>query len=140
MTADLGPLLLVHLLGADGVRHVHRCVEVAVDQAWRRDGVRPPRSLDGARALLAAAAGLPAGEAAENRRAEVPLRPDLAASGSTEWIGTTEVARMLGCTGRNVRDLCERGALATARRRGGRWAVDRLEVAERAAVARGRAA
>lgn len=39
---------------------------------------------------------------------------------------------MLGCTDRNVRDLCARGVFATARRdAGGAWVIDRTELLER---------
>jgi len=41
-----------------------------------------------------------------------------------------DVARLLGCGGRNVRDLAQRGRIPGARRVGREWRFDRVDVVE----------
>lgn len=61
---------------------------------------------------------------------------DPAQSGLHALIDSSQAAAVLGCTTGNVRDLARRGQLA-ARRVGGRWAYNGLEV-ERIAAERAR--
>lgn len=58
---------------------------------------------------------------------EVPQTDELAAS-AVNRISSEEAAVMLGCTRRNVGDLCKREVLTSGRIERGRLRVDRAEV------------
>lgn len=47
---------------------------------------------------------------------------------SVDVIGTDEASGLLGFTDRYVRQQCKRGAFLSARKRAGRWTLDRSEV------------
>ncbi len=115
------------LLGAEGVRLV-RTALVALQRSLARDGIGMPTASRLLLAVLdqsAATAGL--GSAA------VPLVADPAPSVLLDPVSVREVAEMLHCQPRNVRDLCARGAFPSARRLDGRWLVERSDVLERQA-------
>lgn len=147
MSQHLAVVLLRHLLGDAGVRHIFRCVEYAEREEIRRNGWSPPATLNQPRKLLAlavqeitgstttergVAAAAPAVSASARGSAEVPRAKTPAGWSQIEWTPTREAAEMLGCTDRNVRDLCARGVFVTARRdTGGSWFVDRTELLER---------
>lgn len=60
---------------------------------------------------------------------ELPA-PPVVAPLTDDVIGTGEAAALMNRTDRNVRDLCARGSLVTARWARGRWSIDRAEVAD----------
>jgi excisionase family DNA binding protein len=53
--------------------------------------------------------------------------------GLLDPVTIAEAARMMNTQERNVRDLCSRRSLTSARKVGGRWLVERSEVLERRA-------
>jgi excisionase family DNA binding protein len=141
---QLQVLILRQVLGDRGVLYIARCVAFAEDQTRRQHGYGPPASLLPARALLATAARevdatpMPLASAnavstrtEANGSAEVPSARRRAKFSPVEWITPQEAAEMLGCSDRNVRDLCARGALESAQRKGSRWLVDRAEISAR---------
>jgi hypothetical protein len=110
------------LLGPAGTLHVARALELAVRTA-RRDGI----GLSPEVAQLLDAVQAEAAEVLSARgRADVRDEQLLPASAVGE-IDTTEAARMIGITPRGVRHAAGRGELG--RKRGGRWVLDRAEVA-----------
>lgn len=116
------------LLHRDGVRYAEQAMRAAF-VSQRRNGLpSPPAAVALYRALHTAVGRL---QASGCGSAELP---PLAVAGSSTGMDTMTApaaARLLGCTDRNVRDLCARGVL-TGTRAGGRWHVDRVEVQARA--------
>lgn len=112
------------LLGGRGTRVVAAALALA-ERIAARDGIAPPADWVAVRAAVTAAAS-------DSGSAEVPAPPVVAASRVVvmDPVSTVEAAEMLGCTARNVRDLCARGAFA-ASRLGGRWVLEREEVTAR---------
>ena len=94
----------------------------------RRDGVR---NVDADAYLAAFTEARDRCATSANGSAEVPQVDDSAWSIPVDPMTTEEAAEMLGTGSRNVRDLCKRGALATARQVSGRWLVERDEVLAR---------
>ncbi len=124
-----GPLLRLGggrvLLAGSGLADVVRALETARSVS-SRDGIAPHARwvwlLEQLRAELDQATW-----AARRGSAAVP-RLEESAWSSRDLIDTLEVARMLGCKSRNVRDLRARGVLE-GRLVGGRLAFERAEVA-----------
>ena len=115
------------LLHRDGVRYAEYAMRAAL-ASQRRNGLpSPPNAVALYRALHTATGRLHASATGS------PELPPLAVAGSStvmDTISAPAAARLLGCTARNVRDLCARGVL-TGTRAGGRWHVDRVEVQAR---------
>lgn len=122
------------LLSRPGARAALQCAQHAA-AAYRRirrpvpDEVVELLALFGeARArsehLEATAVGLPP---------DVPTAVDYLADPSLSFadpVDAEEVARVLGCKTRNARDLCSRGAFASAVKVGPSWRVERAELME----------
>ncbi len=124
-----GPLLRLPggtvLLAGSALLDVVRALETA-QQVTRRDGFAPNSRWLAllAELRLAAAEALataPRGSAAVPQIAQTALL-------SQDLIGTSEVAAMLGCNPRNVRDLRAREVLRSGRIVGGRLLFERSEV------------
>ncbi len=116
------------LLHRDGVRYAEQAMRAAL-ASQRRNGLpSPPDAVALYRALHTAVGRLHASATGS------PALPPLAVAAPLTVMDTISVpaaAQLLGCTDRNVRDLCARGVL-TGTRDGGRWHVDRVEVHARA--------
>lgn len=125
-----GPLLRlpggVVLLTGSALADVVRALQTA-QHVTRRDGYAPNERWTALLADLRAALE-EAGASARAGSAEVPQVAPLPASDVEELVGTAEVARMLGCGTRNVRDLHARGVLDSGRLLGGRLLFERVEV------------
>jgi hypothetical protein len=118
------------LLRGSALLDVLRALDAAQLVA-RRDGLPPPRQWVWLRAQVAAecerippARTAPAGSADRMGSAPAAVFEIV----DTDLIGTREVARMLGCQPRNVRDLHAREVLASGRLVGGRLLFERTEV------------
>lgn len=97
--------------------------------AQRGNGVRNP-IFEGWAA--AAAEGAARGRTSAIGRSELPIAPDPASSCLVDPVTTSEAAMMLTKTTRNVVYLCRHEVFASARQVGGRWQIERAEVAARA--------
>ncbi len=116
------------LLHRDGVRWVEMALRAAL-VSQRRNGLpSPPAAVALYRALHTATSRL---QASASGSAELPPLTVAGTLTVMDTIPTSVAARLLGCSARNVRDLCSRGVL-TGTRAGGRWHVDRVEVQARA--------
>jgi excisionase family DNA binding protein len=59
----------------------------------------------------------------------ITLKPTPAPAGTPVWLRTSQVAAMLGCSGRTVRRMIARGELRAMRLGDeGHWRIPRLEV------------
>jgi len=125
----------VVLVGPVGVLRIAAAL-AAAEATGRRDGVRPPSVFVELRALFEGAAA-EARRAAARGSAELPrtAAPSSSATSTApvvvDPIGSAEAAELLGCTARNLRDLCCRGVFDTAQILAGRWVVSRREVEAR---------
>lgn len=115
------------LLAGDAVADVGRALRLAARVA-ARDGIRPSARI---RTLLAAVDAITAhhGHSATGTP-ELPPDADLPSSATEDLIGTREAADLMARTDRDVRALCARGTLGTARRTNGRWLMQRTEILE----------
>ncbi|MFY1656905.1 helix-turn-helix domain-containing protein [Micromonospora sp. WMMD1274] len=124
------------LAGPVGALYLARALAVA-ERVAARDGVRPPADFVALRAVVDVAAA--EARAAATGSLEVPATPHGAQSeviGSdpvvlVDPVDVREAAALLGCSTRNVRAHCRRGAFATARRRPGGWLLERADVLAR---------
>jgi hypothetical protein len=114
------------LLSGSALLEVVRALSTAQLVA-RRDGISPHAGWRWIHAELAAEAACITSTTAARGSAAVPHPGDPALS-CTDLVDTKEAAQMLDCQPRNVRDLCSRGVLDTARMVGGRLLIERLEV------------
>ena len=124
---DGGELRPLH---GDDVQLLQGAVRLLASALSRRDGACP--------ANLAVLQGLlDRVVASEAVRSRLPTSAVLGSVGSPEQVAPASVDRMeirqvaqaLGCKERNVRDLVHRGVLPGVKR-GGRWQVEALDVAE----------
>lgn len=114
------------LLRGQSVLDAYFAMQAALD-AQRRNQLPVRRSVQQLADALLAAANLH--QVAEDPgSAEVPLEPAMPPSGQDDSIDVKEAAVLLHCTSRNVRDLCCRGQIESARRVAGRWVMDRAEI------------
>jgi hypothetical protein len=104
------------------------------ERYWAQHGAVPPAGWSELYGTLAAVAGSGSGTAV------LPLRhggggsaPSPTSVVMVDPVNTSEAAEMLGCTARNVRGLCRRGAFESAGHRGSGWVMERVEVLARAA-------
>jgi len=124
------------LVGPIGVLRIAAALAASVEVTSRLDGIRPPAVVVGLRELFDAAAA-EARRAAASGSAELPRSAAPSSSGAStapvvvDPVGTAEAAELLGCTTRNVRDLCRRGVFETAAVLAGGWVVSRREVEAR---------
>jgi hypothetical protein len=126
-----GGFVLVHPAAA-GV--VSRAL-AAAEQLQRRDGYLPPADF----ALLVEVFAVATQEQRSSTagRSEVPRqRPSAESAPSVRMVladpvTAEQAAEILGCTSRNVRDLCSRGVFESAQRNRSGWEIERAEVAER---------
>ncbi|MGX7681344.1 helix-turn-helix domain-containing protein [Jatrophihabitans sp. DSM 45814] len=120
----------VMVLWGPGAMIADQAMRAAV-ASQRRNGL-PVRAQVQSVADLASRCAQMASATSAHGSAEVPHVLDLQESLSDNAISTEEARKMLGCTERNVRDLCKRGVLESARLIDGRWRIDRAEVHGRA--------
>jgi Helix-turn-helix domain len=129
MTEPVVPMVMVLaggelLLRGSAVHEVARALRLAVRLA-ARDGIgvsRSVRELEAAATLALARARSAVGTPEYRERA------DLAESDPEDLIDTGQAARLMDTSTRNIRALCQRRTLSTARRVGGKWVVDRADV------------
>lgn len=128
-----GGLVVLHPAAVLEVSHALRVaghVGRSRDHIWPSEGWRElQRVIDQAAAEVRAAGS---GSAAVP---QLPTLEPVAEPEAQEPISTAAAAKILGCKERNVRDLCARGRFVSARRRSGRWVIDRAEVAVRLSFA-----
>ncbi len=109
---------------------------LTVEQVQRRDGISASPEFTHLVATLAEAAGEL--RASTGGRSEVPRQRGMAASAASDRVvlfdpvSAEQAARIIGCTARNVRGLCTRGAFESAQRRPEGWVMERAEVVDRA--------
>lgn len=94
-------------------------------RAARRDGIGLPA--DVAELVQALKLGL-ARMSSVSGTSEFRTEADWEDSEAEELVTTQEAAQLMKTTERNVRALCQRGSLVTARRIGRRWVMDRADV------------
>lgn len=117
------------LLRGQSVLDAHFAMQAALD-AQRRNQLPVRRSVQDLADALLSATNLH--QVAEDRgSAEVPPASAVPPSAQDDSIDAKEAAVLLHCTSRNVRDLCCRGQIESARRVAGRWVMDRAEILSR---------
>jgi hypothetical protein len=121
-----GELLVV---GGD-VLLLEQAIRAALD-AQRRNGLAAPAEVRALSVLVGEAAAR-VRACAGSGSAAVPFPAVGEESVLMDPIDVPEASVLLGCEKRNVRDLCGRGVFASARRVGGRWVMERVEVELRA--------
>lgn len=109
---------------------------LAVEQQHRRDGIAASPEFTCLAATFAEASDAVRSSVAG--RAEVPGLAGLRGSWASDRVvlvdpvSAEQASRIIGCTSRNVRGLCTRGAFETAQRGPGGWVIERSEVVDRA--------
>lgn len=109
----------------------------AAENQTRVNGYPPPPDFTCLMAVFAHAVAEQQTPAAPGR-SEVPRQREVAASAVSvrmvlaDPVSAEQAAAQLGCTARNVRDLCARGSFETAQRSRAGWEIERAEVADRA--------
>lgn len=121
------PVGAVLVTGADVLRV--RSALGAVVRASRRTNGGVPADLALIYDQFARAAEVVETSASGSRH--MPPEVELSQSAHDEPIGADEAAGLLGCSRRNVRDLCVRGSIVTARKVGSHWFMDRAEIVGR---------
>jgi hypothetical protein len=101
----------------------------AAQRWWKANGKAPPAGWAELYEVLAAAAVAGGSKPMPIRNAP----PVETAVAYTDPIGVTQAAYLLRITPRGVRDLCQRQAIETARKRPSGWVMERAEVEARAA-------
>jgi len=141
MSGNIGPALLLPdgyvLVAPQSAGVIQRSLE-KVAELQRRDGLPASPAFQVLVAVFAQATA--EARASEAGRSEVPQQRLVAASVASDRgsvvlvdpVSAEQAAELLGCSSRNVRDLCFREVFDSAQRTRAGWEIERAEVQERA--------